>query len=73
MRVAGAVPGSGRRLIRAGHGLWRNHYRDPSVSVDGIVGPGTGNLVITDGDPYYTGGGANDTAYCFAYLPTTYN
>ncbi|MFD7018888.1 hypothetical protein [Streptomyces sp. NPDC059928] len=41
--------------------------------MDGIVGPGTGNLVITDGDPYYTGGGANDTAYCFAYLPTTYN
>jgi peptidoglycan hydrolase-like protein with peptidoglycan-binding domain len=49
------------------------HSRDSSVSVDGVVGPVTGNYLITDGDPYYTSGGANDTAYCFAFLPTTYN
>ena len=37
-----------------------------------VQGPGVGDYVITDGEPYYIGGGPNDTAYYFTYLPTGY-
>lgn len=48
---------------------------------DGIVGPRTGNALMSHGDPYYTGDNMPDpnlftrgttSAYCYGYLPTTW-
>ncbi|MFE1229571.1 peptidoglycan-binding protein [Streptomyces sp. NPDC058745] len=45
--------------------------RSNGFPADGIVGPQTGDQLMMDGDPYYTGGGAGD-GYCHTYIPTTY-
>ncbi|MGZ9935139.1 peptidoglycan-binding domain-containing protein [Streptomyces sp. NC-S4] len=42
-----------------------------SLQPDGIVGPMTGDMLMFEGDPYYSGGGAGN-GYCHTYLPTTY-
>ncbi|PKT68579.1 hypothetical protein CW362_34370 [Streptomyces populi] len=47
---------------------------------DGVVGPKTGNAIMSHGDPYYTGSNMpNDewhqgtkSAYCYNYLPTNW-
>lgn len=41
------------------------------LKADGIVGPQTGDMLMFEGDPYYSGGGAGN-GYCHTYLPTTY-
>ncbi|MEV8588327.1 peptidoglycan-binding domain-containing protein [Streptomyces sp. NPDC051180] len=42
-----------------------------SLSVDGIVGPRTGDMLMFEGDPEWSGGGAGKGP-CYSYVPTTY-
>ncbi|MBT2470251.1 hypothetical protein J7E97_20825 [Streptomyces sp. ISL-66] len=42
-----------------------------SLNPDGIVGPKTGDMLMFEGDPYYSGRSAGD-GYCHTYLPTSY-
>lgn len=62
-------------------GVWGTKTRQAVVDVqkgtggaltpDGIVGPKTGDMLMFEGDPYYSGGSAGN-GYCHTYVPTTY-
>ncbi|GGY65431.1 peptidoglycan-binding domain-containing protein [Streptomyces omiyaensis] len=62
-------------------GVWGPKTRQAVIDVqkgtggfltpDGVVGPRTGDMLMFEGDPYYSGGGAGN-GYCHAYVPTTY-
>lgn len=43
-------------------------YVSGGLAVDGVVGPGTGYLLLTEGDDYY-----GNTGYCLGYVPTWTN
>ncbi|WP_052397710.1 peptidoglycan-binding domain-containing protein [Streptomyces sp. NRRL F-5123] len=43
-------------------------YVSGGLTVDGVVGPGTGYVLLTNGDDYY-----GNTGYCLGYVPTWTN
>ncbi|WP_225447068.1 peptidoglycan-binding protein [Streptacidiphilus sp. PB12-B1b] len=39
-----------------------------NLQADGIVGPQTGEAILEEGNPYYTGNGHSTSAYCYGYI-----
>jgi len=48
---------------------WLQSWLAPD-QIDGIVGPNTGSVLISNGDPYYVGSYGNSShGYCWDHLP----